>query len=374
MGLKSKTVILKWDGRPKNYTHYKNLGYVFNGIKDKFKVKVEDLTDSSNAKVEVQCDGCDKLLENIEWYNYKKYVKKDGKYYCHTCSMRIYGAENVRISKLQNGKSFEQWCVENSRQDILDRWEYEKNIKRPKEISYASQTKHWFKCPRKIHNSELKKIGSFTSGLSNISCNQCNSFAQWNTDNLDKDFLEKYWDYKLNNVDPWEISHGSGKEKVWIICQENNYHKSYSVPPLSFINGSRCPECNQSKGEKRIDSVLINNNWIKVSQKEFDKSVDKNKYNKKYFITQKTFKGLVGMGNRLLSYDHFLIKLNLLIEFQGMQHEKYIPGFHKSKKDFERQVEHDKRKKEYAKNNGINFLEIWYYDFNNIEEILKGFT
>ena len=27
--------------------------------------------------------------------------------------------------------------------------------------------------------------------------------------------------------------------------------------------------------------------------------------------------------------------LNLLIEYQGEQHEKYIPGFHKSKKDFE---------------------------------------
>lgn len=53
-----------------------------------------------------------------------------------------------------------------------------------------------------------------------------------------------------------------------------------------------------------------------------------------------------------------------------MQHEKYVKGFHKSKKDFEKQLEHDKRKKEYALLNGYNFLEIWYWDFDNIEEIL----
>jgi len=40
-------------------------------------------------------------------------------------------------------------------------------------------------------------------------------------------------------------------------------------------------------------------------------------------------------------------------------------------KDFERQVEHDKRKCEYTQNNNINLLVIWYWDFDNIEGILK---
>lgn len=29
-------------------------------------------------------------------------------------------------------------------------------------------------------------------------------------------------------------------------------------------------------------------------------------------------------------------------------------------------------KKEYAENNNINLLEIWYYDFDNIEKILNN--
>ena len=79
------------------------------------------------------------------------------------------------------------------------------------------------------------------------------------------------------------------------------------------------------------------------------------------------------MGNGLLSYDFYLIDYNILIEYQGLQHEKYKPGFHKSEKDFEYQQEHDRRKKEYAQNNNINLLEIWYWDYDNVEKILDEY-
>ena len=38
--------------------------------------------------------------------------------------------------------------------------------------------------------------------------------------------------------------------------------------------------------------------------------------------------------------------------------------------DFKKQLEHDRRKREYAKKNNIDLLEIWYYDIDNIENIL----
>ncbi len=72
-----------------------------------------------------------------------------------------------------------------------------------------------------------------------------------------------------------------------------------------------------------------------------------------------------------LSYDFYLPNYNLLIEYQGEQHEKYTLVFHTSKEDFNKQQEHDKRKKDYAKENEIELLEIWYWDFDNIEEILN---
>ena len=33
--------------------------------------------------------------------------------------------------------------------------------------------------------------------------------------------------------------------------------------------------------------------------------------------------------------------------------------------------EHAKRKREYAKNHNIKLLEIWYWDYDTIEEILN---
>ena len=60
-----------------------------------------------------------------------------------------------------------------------------------------------------------------------------------------------------------------------------------------------------------------------------------------------------------------------LCEFNGKQHYEPIDWFGGNEK-FEYQQEHDKRKREYAYKNNYNFLEIPYWDFDNIEDILKN--
>ena len=89
----------------------------------------------------------------------------------------------------------------------------------------------------------------------------------------------------------------------------------------------------------------------------------------------KRFNGLVGVGGKLLSYDFYLPDYNLLIEYQGIQHEKPrdFGGLSESEayKNFLKQQEHDMRKRVFAENNGYSLLEIWYYDFYNISDILK---
>ena len=115
------------------------------------------------------------------------------------------------------------------------------------------------------------------------------------------------------------------------------------------MNGHGCPKCSFSHGEKEISKFL-------------------DKYDIKY-IPQHKFSGLKGVGNRLLSYDFYLPNYNLLIEYQGRQHEHPIDYFG-GEEQFRVQQEHDERKREYAKLHNINLLEIWYYDEDNIEEIL----
>ena len=416
--LLTKNVIIRWNSN--NIKWYKSKGYVYTKMGDEFEVKVEDLTDGSPVEVNVKCD-CKEcttpITKPVIWHSYKRIMKEDGKYYCLKC-----GQERFRISKLKNGKSFEQWCIENNRQDILDRWDYELNKKNPNEIGFATNKKHYFKCPRSLHNSELKNINAFTGGQEgSIKCKQCNSFAQWGVDNLGEDFLKKYWDHDKNTVNPWKIDK-CARNKVWIKCQDKEHHGSYDVSPCNFYNDRRCSYCNNNHILHKLDSLGIihpevlnlwsNKNkkspyeyaprsgkevwWkckdgkhkdykrnidgsnsrdfrcpecqcsigeIEVGKKLFDKEIN--------YIPQKTFEGLIGLGGCLLSYDFYLSQYNLLIEYQGEMHERFVKGIHKSIKDFEKQVEHDRRKKEYALEKEYNFLEIWYYEFDRIEEILS---
>lgn len=110
-----------------------------------------------------------------------------------------------------------------------------------------------------------------------------------------------------------------------------------------------CPICKSSHGERLIKTFLINYNIN--------------------FEFQKSYDGLFGIKNRHLSYDFYLPEYNLLIEFQGEQHERPVEYFGGEEK-FKVQQEHDNRKREFAKLHNINLLEIWYYDINNIEKIL----
>lgn len=566
--LLSETVKVKWNATNKKW--YESKGYIYTKMGDEFEVKVEDLTRWSKVLVKVKCDGCGKILEDIIWTNYLKCKRQDRKYYCQKCSTKLFGKQKANATKLKNSKTFEQWCIDNNRYDILkrwdyklndcspkgisygsnknyyfkcprgiheselknighftngqegsmycnqcnsfeqwcidnnkqdilelwdyklnkilpsevsygsgkdiyfkcpkgahkseikklkfitnpsfkfqcnqcnsfeqwcydnlskketdgilNRWDYEKNKCKPNEISYGSSKKYWFKCSKGIHESELKNIKSFTHGQKgSIYCKRCNSFAQWGIDNLGEDFLDKYWDYDKNKVSPWEINCGSSSKKIWVKCQEKDYHENYQISCRDFKRGNRCayctnrngrvhpldslgtlypdvlniwseknkkspyeyapkskqkvwwkchegkhedyyrriyetydadfccPECSNYKGEIRISEYLIKHN--------FTKNIG--------YIYQKEFDGLIGLGNGNLSYDFYLPKYNLLIEYQGEFHDGTARN--QAKVDFEKQQEHDRRKKQYAIDNDIKLLEIWYWDYDNIEKIL----
>ena len=38
------------------------------------------------------------------------------------------------------------------------------------------------------------------------------SFAEYHIKNTDSDFLEKYWDWERNELNPYKIRHSSGKK------------------------------------------------------------------------------------------------------------------------------------------------------------------
>ena len=326
MGLISKNAKVKWHSKNKKY--YGDLGYIYTKIGDEFEVKIEDLPKSSHTKVECKCDGCGK---DLFWtYNdYNHVVKEDGSTYCHVCGKSLarsgeatfksfydwciennrqdalnrwdcelnncspkdisYGtkkkyyfkcdkhheheSELKSINIFTSSKSshitcnqcnsFHQWCIENDKQDVLDRWDYEKNNCSPKDIPYSTNKKYYFKCnTHPEHYSESKQISSFTSGREgSIACHQCNSVAQYILDNFpDKDLFDVWDKNKNGDLDPWKVVKGC-HNKIWVKCQEKDYHDSYEISCFNFVNGRRCPYCAGKKTHLKdsIGQYIVDN-------------------------------------------------------------------------------------------------------------------
>lgn len=116
--------------------------------------------------------------------------------------------------------------------------------------------------------------------------------------------------------------------------------------------GKGCSICNESKGELRIRMWLENNQIGYIPQKTFEDLKDKGK----------------------LSYDFYIPEHNLLIEYQGAYHDGLVYERNPKRQTEEAlkgQQKRDDIKRQYAKDNNYRLLEIWYWDFENIDSILE---
>ncbi|MGF7045761.1 very-short-patch-repair endonuclease [Paenibacillus sp. DS2015] len=165
----------------------------------------------------------------------------------------------------------------------------------------------------------------------------------------------KLWNYVLNGpISPDKVTPKSNT-KVWWLCDEVGCGHSWKAAVADIANGNRCPVCFMSKGERRIREHLRTLNCE--------------------FSTQVSMKNLIGIGGGLLSYD-FVVKMSsghmLLIEFDGIGHFKptdfHGKGEAHALKKFHIQVEHDRRKDNYAATHGIPLLRIRHDEFDNIEQ------
>lgn len=385
-------------------------------------VEVDKLSKSSHKRVDVNCDNCGERV-NIEYRYYISDKDENGLYKCNKC--RDKKKKGSYKKQLLKSKSFEQWCLDNNKKEVLDLWDYDKNEITPSDITLQSKKKFWFKCPKGIHESELKSINNFTKGFNSIRCLRCESFAQYLIDNYGSNALELYWDYELNRVSPYDINRCTNT-KVWIKCIENELHKPYETTTNSFYYNHRCPYCDGKKvireeslgcflksigkislwsDKNKLDMYKLakcssKKVWFKCeNEKHNDYQRDcgssfyynyrcpkcqSSKGEKKIselldgldiiYKTQKSFENLIGDGSqrkRKLRFDFYLPDYNLILEYQGEQHEREVKCFG-GKDGFELRRKYDNLKREYCKINNIDLVEIWYYDYDNIESILKN--
>ena len=133
-----------------------------------------------------------------------------------------------------------------------------------------------------------------------------------------------------------------------IKIKHNKCNHIYTVLPTDFLQGYRCPYCNSSKGEKRIEKWLIENNLD--------------------FKTQYKFKDC--KYKRQLPFDFKLEDTSgkiILIEYDGIQHFKECWY-----NDLEKIKIRDNIKNQYCKLHNIDLYRISYKDYDNIESILEN--
>ena len=141
-----------------------------------------------------------------------------------------------------------------------------------------------------------------------------------------EDFIRKAREVHGWKYDYSEVNYINYKTPITIICPK---HGKFEQLPGNHLKGCKCPECAReqiepSKGELFIKSLL-------------------NKYHCKYkFQYEIKTKEIARNSNKIIV--DFIVKHNdciYIIEYNGKQHYEFIPFFHNSQEDFQKQIRRD---------------------------------
>ena len=241
-------------------------------------------------------------------------------------------AQCGRISAKNKLKDSKQKFIEKARKIHGDKYNYSK-------FDYENaHVKSIIICP--IHGEFLQNANNHLQGKG---CPKCSSEKQKVGT---KEFIERASKIHNNFYDYSLVKYNRTDEKIKIKCP---IHGEFEQTPNSHLRGRGCPKCNQSKGEKLVESIL-NKYKIPYLQQHRVHDVDRS-----YIID-------------------FYVKHNnqeYFIEYNGIQHYIPVEQFG-GELIFNKQKERDSNLRDYCKNNDIKLLEISYEE-KDVENIIKNY-
>ncbi|MBX4152233.1 zinc-ribbon domain-containing protein [Paenibacillus lautus] len=234
--------------------------------------------------------------------------------------------------------------------ELCDEWDYEKNLKSPRDYTVSSGKKVWWVC-KKCKNGWEAIINN--RSIKNKGCPVCSGHKPGKYSNLKftNPKLADEWDYEKNIKKP-ENFRPASKEQVWWKCSKCDYNWQARI--YSRLYGGGCPRCRSSEGERIIHKILEEKNIEYQAQYKF---IDcKNTYP--------------------LPFDFAVFdkkkQLLFLIEYDGIQHYEVQEMFGGVDGFFQR-INNDKIKEDYCVGNNINLLRIKYDEQDNIESIIAKY-
>lgn len=330
MLVENQIIEIEWNYANKRY--YQEKGYIFTNYKDRFNVKAEDLSSGSDIYVRVICDFCNKEYD-IQWNHYVKSINENQKNACYNCRHRKrYENDLKRRQENLYTKAVEAcrkkgYILLFKQEDIINNTTY---------VEYL--------CP--IHGKQSMRISNLINGKGCPDCVGLNNSKRFK---LSPDEVEK----RINecggiwfNKDDYK---NRSERNLIIGCPECGKPFVTSLVIFTQHGGQLCDECSsvESLGEKRIRHFLEDHHIEFESQKWFDDCRDINP----------------------LPFDFYLMKSNILIEYDGRQHFEETNHFTYPLETIQK---HDKIKNQYCADNNIKLIRIPYWKITKIEEILNN--
>lgn len=202
-------------------------------------------------------------------------------------------------------------------------------------------------CP--THGQYIQKPSRHLSGRGCTKCGKAKISKQYRMSN--DCFLNKAREIHGNTYEYLDLSYSNNLSQIKILCNE---HGEFKQVVSAHLRGSGCPKCKSSKGERKIENWLRQNNVLFETQYKF---IDcKNIF--------------------LLPFDFYLPEYNVCIEFDGRQHYEVVnrsKNLIKNIENYNKLKVNDKIKDEYCFNNNIHLLRIPYFNIKTIEFILSNY-
>lgn len=205
---------------------------IFEWNYDKNNFKPSEISKTSNKKVWWKCS------EGHEWE-----AVVANRVHGTRCPFCFTGNDTVK-RKL----TLAEWCKENSREQLLVEWDYDKNGSvTPETVSKASHIIVWWKCSEgheweaQIKSRTYNHGCPYCSGTYKKALVGVNDLVTWCKEN-DKQYILDEWDYDSNEgVKPEMFTFGSHKRINWK-CDKGHKWNAVIKERTKF-RGNMCPEC-----------------------------------------------------------------------------------------------------------------------------------
>ena len=277
----------------------------------------------------------------------------DATYICEYCGKSFMTTE-YKINQKKNGNIKHLYCSSECARDAQKPlWEDIVGAFKARDYILVSdtyvnaKTKLDYICSK--HKNEGLQSITYNNLKAGFGCRYCGLERTADKRRLSIDDVKQIFD--RNDMELCDGQDYTNTSNVMAYICKHHRDKGVQYMLVSNAYTQHCPYCKMSKGENAIKKFLDNHNI-------------------KYEV-QKKYNDLLSKKGNKLSYDFYLPDYNLLIEYQGEFHHGK-PSI-QTNDEYSMQKLHDKLKNDYANNHKIKLLEIWYYDFKNIDKILDSY-